>query len=141
MKFISLFFLGAVLGAPPAYAGSVCVKDVCVHVEVVSKTEDMQRGLQGRDGLLDHEGMLFIFNTDDLQKFWMKDMKFAIDMIWMDRQGTIVTIVPSCPPCVQEPCKIYAPSKQARYVLEVPSGFALNYQLKQGDIFRFRGIN
>ena len=120
---------------------SVCAKDVCVTVEVVSQWEDMKRGLQGKEGLEDNHGMFFIFNTDDFHRFWMKDMKFTIDMIWIDHQHHIVTITPSCEPCVQEPCGVYAPSEKSRYVLEVSAGFALKHQLKKGDTLEFRGIN
>ncbi|MBI3601957.1 MAG: DUF192 domain-containing protein [Candidatus Omnitrophica bacterium] len=114
-------------------SSSVCIKDTCVDVEVVTAMEDLQRGLQGRDSLSDNHGMLFVFSDDDYHRFWMKDMKFAIDMIWIDHQHHMVTIAPSCPPCTQEPCAVYTPSQKARYVLEVPTGFALKHHWKEGD--------
>ncbi len=117
-------------------AATVCAKDTCVDVEVVTTMEDMQRGLQGRDSLADHHGMLFVFTSDDYQRFWMKDMKFAIDMIWIDYQHHMVAIAPSRPPCTQEPCTVYVSSQKARYVLEVPAGFALKHHWKEGDILQ-----
>lgn len=136
-----LIILTIVLSAVPSWASSVCIKDTCVQVDVVSTPEDLQKGLQGREGLKENQGMLFLFEHDGLQRFWMKDMKFSIDMIWIDAQKRIVTIAPSRPPCAQEPCAVYSPLNPARYVLEVPSGFALKHQLKTGDIFEFKGIN
>ena len=121
----------------PRRTSSVCVKDVCITVEVVSKLKDMQRGLQGRDNLADHHGMLFVFDTDDFHNFWMKDMTFAIDMIWIDNQYHIAAIAPSRPPCIQDPCQVYTPSQKTRYVLEVPEGFAFQHQLKTGDVLKF----
>ncbi len=121
-------------------SASVCVKDVCVSVEVVSQPEAMQRGLQGRDSLADNHGMLFVFKDDDFQRFWMKDMKFAIDIVWIDDQHRIVTIAASRPPCESGPCEVYSPSKKARYVLEVPSGFMRKNKLKEGNVFEFKGI-
>src|SRR5947208_11440214 len=52
------------------------------------------RGLQGKEGLKKNEGMLFIFEQDGLHRFWMKDMKFPIDIIWIDHRGAIITIAP-----------------------------------------------
>jgi uncharacterized membrane protein (UPF0127 family) len=134
-----LFFLMAL--PVPLWASSVCLKDVCVNVDVVSTPQDLQKGLQGKAGLAENQGMLFVFDEDTFEHFWMKDMKFAIDMIWIDSQKRIVTIEPSRPPCLSEPCEIYSPSNPARYVLEVSSGFALKHQLKPGDVFEFKDIN
>ena len=118
-------------------ASSVCAKDVCVSVEVVSELLDMQKGLQGREGLKENQGMLFVFDTDDFHNFWMKDMKFAIDIIWVNNQYRIAAIAPSREPCAQDPCEVYASSQKARYVLEVPAGFVLKHQLRQGDVLKF----
>lgn len=123
-----------------AHAAWVCKKDVCVQVEVVSKDEDLRRGLQGRDVLADRQGMLFVFKSDGFYRFWMKDMKFPLDMIWIDRQHHIVTIAPSRLPCDQDPCPVYEPSTKARYCLEVPDGFALKNQLQTGDLLEFKDI-
>ena len=141
MRRAVLFFLAILGGIMPAQGSSVCVREACVHVELARTLEELQRGLQGKEGLAENEGMLFIFDSDDFQRFWMKDMKFSIDMIWLDNQKHIVTMAPSRLACVQEPCTIYSPSEKARYVLEVPAGFALKHQLKQGDVFEFKGIH
>jgi uncharacterized membrane protein (UPF0127 family) len=135
-----LFMSAAFSFAASVPLSLVCIKNACVHVDVVSKPEDMQRGLQGREGLKETQGMLFIFKDDDIHRFWMKDMKFSIDIIWMNNQLQIVTIVPSCPACTAEPCAIYSPSAKSRFVLEVPAGFSAKHQLKQGDIFAFKGM-
>jgi len=119
-------------------SSSVCVKNVCVDVEVVSTFEDMQRGLQGRESLGDNHGMLFVFKNDDILQFWMKDMKIAIDMIWLDSSDHIVYMAPSVKPCVENPCEVYAPAVKARYVLEIPSGYALKHGFNIGDRFEFK---
>ena len=54
----------------------VCHLDNCVAVEVVSKPEDMQRGLMYRKGLEQDTGMFFVFNYDDRHRFWMKKYEF-----------------------------------------------------------------
>ncbi|MBF0489452.1 MAG: DUF192 domain-containing protein [Candidatus Omnitrophica bacterium] len=141
-----LFWIPAFAGmifltSPLAYAASACVKDVCVKVEVVRSSEDMRRGLQGREGLADHQGMLFVFESEDIQRFWMKDMKFAIDMLWIDASNRIVSIASSVAPCQKDPCEVYASSQKALYVLEIPAGFSLKNNLRMGDVFQFKDIN
>ncbi len=123
------------------WAAAVCLKNDCVQVEVVTEEKDMRRGLQGREGLADKRGMLFVFRNDAILSFWMKDMKFAIDMVWIDSSRRIVTIAPSRPPCVKEPCEVYASKTNARYVLELPSGYALKHHFQEGDGLLFKDIN
>ena len=136
--FVFLFFI---FSGHFAQAANVCVKEFCVDAQVVSSIEDMQRGLQGRDGLLENQGMLFDFKEASEHHFWMKDMKFAIDMILLDAQGKIIFIAPSKKPCQSDPCEIYGPSEKSSYVLEVVSGFAATHQLKEGDTLLISGIN
>lgn len=131
-----LFILMVSFFAGNAQASSVCMKNTCVQVEVVTTPVDMMRGLQGRDRLEDDHGMLFVFEKEDLYRFWMKDMKFSIDIIWLDHQGKIITITPSRPACMKESCDVYVPSGKAMYVLEVQSGYALKHHFKTGDFLQ-----
>jgi uncharacterized protein len=135
-----LIFLFTLLG--PAWAETLpqvkaCVKGQCVQADVVITTQEMRKGLQGRDSLAEGQGMIFIFEEDALHRFWMKSMKFPIDIIWMDHAKRIVTIVNSAQPCLQDPCEVYKPLHNSRYVLEVSAGFAAKHQIKEGDVFEF----
>ena len=76
--------------------------------------------------------MLFVFDHDDRYRFWMKDMKFPIDIIWLDRRDRIVTIHENVSPCPADPCPVYTPPANARYVLEVSAGFSRAHDLKPG---------
>ena len=127
--------------ASHAQGALVCKDKICVAVEVVSSLEDMKRGLQGREGLKPNHGMLFNFDYEDYQRFWMKDMKFSIDIIWIDSQKKIVTIAPSKAACTQDPCEVYSSTLKAKYVLEVPAGFTKKHKFRQGDQLVFQGIN
>jgi uncharacterized membrane protein (UPF0127 family) len=111
----------------------VCFKDQCFAVETVDTAESRTRGLQDRTSLPADEGMLFVFPTEDIFNFWMKDTSIALDMIWINEGHTIVDIKTDVPPCTQEPCPIYVPSGKARYVLEVNANFAKTHELKVGD--------
>lgn len=91
-----------------------------------------ERGLGGREALADNEGMLFVFPTDDAYAFWMKDMKFSIDILWLDASGTVVHIEPNVSPDSYP--RTYKPSRPARYVLEVNAGFVEQHHVQVGNV-------
>ena len=122
----------AVHCAQPKAPARVCGADVCVNAEIVSTKADLERGLQGRAGLAKDHGMLFVFANDSRYRFWMKDMKFSLDILWLDSKGGIVAVGENLPPCAADPCAVYAPSQEARYVLEVEAGFSRAHGLKPG---------
>jgi uncharacterized protein len=101
----------------------------------LSTTPDAQsKGLAIRDSLNENEGMLFIFETPQKYSFWMKDMKFPIDIIWINQDGEIVHLEKSLPPCVfLLPCPSYAPKDDSLYVLEVVSNFTNKFNINVGD--------
>ena len=63
-----------------------------IKVELAITPEARARGLSGRQGLTQDEGMLFVFDTPGKYPFWMKDMNFAIDMIWISEDSKVVYI-------------------------------------------------
>jgi uncharacterized membrane protein (UPF0127 family) len=111
--------------------------DLVVNVEVAQSAADQQRGLMDREGLSDGSGMLFIFDSEDRHNFWMKNVNFPIDIIWIDSNFRIVDITMGAVPCMAEPCTLYSPSLPARYVLEVPSGFAGENGVELGGVVGF----
>ena len=110
----------------------VCGADVCVAVDAVSQQADLQRGLQGRKELKENQGMFFVFSKDDQYRFWMKDMTFPLDILWLNSKGDIVFVQENAPPCAGDPCAVYAPPQEARYVLEVNAGFSRAHGLRPG---------
>ena len=118
----------------------VCHQDNCVTVEVVSKQADLERGLMFRTSLGADKGMLFVFNTDDIQQFWMKNMHFDLDMLWISADDHIIYIGQHIPACTKDPCPVYSPNKPARYVLEINSGYTSSHSWKVGDKLNFKGI-
>jgi len=140
-------FLSSIIGvlsfcgtSDAAILPQVCHGDNCVSVEVVSKDADMERGLMYRTGLGPDKGMLFVFSTDDIQRFWMKNMHFNLDMLWIDHDGNIVYIGKNVPACTIDPCAVYVPDKPARYVLEVNSGYTSTHHWNLGDKLDLKGI-
>lgn len=116
---------------------SIVVSDIRIPVEVANTNEDRERGLSGRDSLDANEGMLFVFDTKGVDPvFWMKDMKFPLDLIWI-RNGKISQIdrsIPAPQPDQQNSdLKLYSSKVPTDYVLEVNAGFAQKYNMKVGD--------
>jgi len=90
-----------------------------------------ERGLSSYTGLGPEEGMLFVFPQDGAYSFWMKDMLFPIDILWIDADGHIVHIERSVSP-KSYPAS-FTPDSPARYVLEVPAGFSEEHGLTAGE--------
>jgi uncharacterized membrane protein (UPF0127 family) len=90
-----------------------------------------ERGLSGRDSLPPNTGMLFVFKEPAAYQFWMKDMKFPIDIIWFAADQTITYIKQNATPDSYP--TIFEPPYLSLYVLEVPAGFAEAHGLNIGD--------
>lgn len=114
--------------------GKVTIGKQNFAVEVVKKPKDQQIGLTKYESLKDDQGMLFAFETSDTYGFWMKNMKFPIDIIFINND-TIVSVFDSVPiqpnNAVNPP--IYHPEGPSNTVLEIKAGLAKKYGIKKGD--------
>jgi len=115
----------------------VCYDDRCFNVELAITSEEQERGLMEREKLSSDSGMLFIYQSEGDHSFWMKNTKIPLDMIWIDKDLKVVSIV-TAEPCLADPCPIYDPQKQAKYVLELNASTAKNINLKEGDEVTFK---
>lgn len=119
---------------------SITSGSLSVDAEVAAKASDRKKGLAKRDSMPITRGMLFVFDKSDKWAIWMKDMRFAIDIIWIGENKKIVAIANSATP---EPGKkdneltIYKPDVEAKYVLEVNAGLAELNNLKVGEAVNF----
>ena len=111
----------------------ICFADGCIYIEIVQTPEERRKGLQARKYLSKGNGMLFIFSESKKYSFWMKDTFIPLDIIWIDRNKRIVTVMSDVLPCEIEQCEVYAPDNDALYVLEVNAGVAIELGLKGGD--------
>lgn len=85
----------------------------------ISKSQQ-ELGLANKATISDSEGMLFVFkNPSTKHCIWMKDMKFAIDVLWFDKEKTFVDSVENVQPDSYP--KTFCPSRPATYILEVKS--------------------
>ena len=90
-----------------------------------------------RSGLKKDWGMLFVFDKRKTHRFWMKDMQFALDIIWLDNYR-IVHILRNVQPAISgEKPTILEPPEAANFVLEIDAGRASVLKLKQGDLLKY----
>ncbi len=95
-----------------------------------------QRGLSGRSELDENTGMLFLFDSAKSQNcFWMKDMNFAIDMIWLDSDKNVVSVEQNVTP--ETFPSSFCPEVPALYGLEVNSGIADELKISNGVKLNF----
>lgn len=99
--------------------------------EVMRSDAKRQQGLSGREALGESEGMLFIFEHEEAQSFWNKDMKFPIDVLWL-AQGAVVGMSPLPAYDGTTPVIITSPTP-IDVVLEVPGGFAQKHNIVVGN--------
>lgn len=109
----------------------ITIGNTDIYAEVMKTPEEWQKGLSGRESLKENHGMLFIFKKDDRYGIWMKDMHFAIDIIWINAKKEIVHIAHSVPPDSYP--KIFKSPVPARYILEVPAGYNKKNGIEIGD--------
>ncbi len=110
----------------------VIINEVVINVEIADESRERQQGLMFRESLSKDTGMLFIFEREGTYSFWMKNMKFSIDIIWINSDWRVVHVEQNLAPCF-EVCPIYVSENTAMYVLEVNSGFANEHFIKEGS--------
>ena len=126
--------------APDQTVSSVRIAATEIAVEIATSSAAVQKGLSGRSSLGENRGMLFIFGRPDVYHFWMPDMRFPIDIIWIDN-GQVVDADENVSPKF-DPLRpiFYTPGHPVRYVLEVNAGFMKRKNIRIGDPVTFYRI-
>ena len=137
---VSLFFwLKYGKLSEPLRVGQIKIDNQVINVEIADTMFSRERGLSGRDGLALDQGMLFVFPMASRTGFWMKDMKFPLDLVWIegDRVVGVSSQVYPEPGVSMWNLKIYYPPQAVSTVLEVPAGVATLYGWKEGSVVTF----
>ena len=108
-----------------------------IDVELACTPEEQQRGLMFRKELSEGQGMLFVFPSETIQSFWMKNTFIPLDMIHLDKTGKIVGVIENAKPHDESSHAVGVPAK---YVLEVNAFFAKKYFLKAGMTADILGV-
>ena len=107
------------------------IGDATLKVEVADTNALQHKGLSGRKQLGENNGMLFLFEKPGRYGFWMKEMKFAIDIIWIDTNKSVTEITTNVDPKTFP--KIFYPKEVVQYVIETQAGWAKVHEIQLGD--------
>lgn len=122
---------------------TVTIKDQQFKPVVAKTDKEKEIGLSEKSSISKDSGMLFVFDKADFYSFWMKNMKFPIDIIFI-KKDRIVTIHSNLKPPVadtkDEDILIYKPEEPADKILEIQAGLSDLYGFKKGDIVKIEGL-
>ncbi|MEK7164384.1 MAG: DUF192 domain-containing protein [Patescibacteria group bacterium] len=107
-----------------------------VIVEIVESFRAQERGLSGRPSLAPDSGMLFVYKDKAIRHFWMPDMNFALDALWI-ADGTVVGWQEGIQPLTNGSITRFQSNAPVDMVLEVNSGWISHNGIKIGDLLTF----
>lgn len=106
-----------------------------IVVEFARTSAEQARGLGGRNAIDADHGMLFVFNDPTIPGFWMKDMRFPIDIVWV-RENRIIGVVENADPQIgatESELKVYTPPSSVDSVIELHAGAFAASHAQVGD--------
>lgn len=104
-----------------------------VFVEVAATELEQAKGLMNRTYLPHDQGMLFVFQGNEVRYFWMKSTLIPLDMIFVSSDRKIMYIRDNVQPCYTESCPAYDSMYPVKYVIEVNGGFCRENQIYEGQ--------
>lgn len=118
--------------------GIIKIDDVTLQVQIADTRPLQTRGLMFQEKLPYNQGMLFVFEDEGVRSMWMLNMQFALDLIWLDADGKVVHIEKDAEPCKSAletmACTFKnGNNEQAKYVLEVTSGFVDKFNITENS--------
>lgn len=112
----------------PIYFGHVQLR-----ASVADTDEQRQKGLSDTASLPIGIVKLFVFNEPVVAPFWMKDMNYSIDILWLDADKKIIYVAPDLAPETYPTS--FGPTTPSRYVIETPAGMAAREGMNVGSSF------
>ena len=110
----------------------VQIADQTFSVQVARTEVEKQIGLSETEVLGENDGMLFVFDKPDFYSFWMKNMKFPIDIIYIKGDKITTIIKNASPSSAPESLVIYQPKEESDKVFEINAGLSDKLNLKEG---------
>lgn len=107
-----------------------------IEVEIAEKQAAREIGLSGKGELCSECGMLFVFEKANVYPFWMKEMKFNLDIIWIS--GDRIVKIAENVPYRKGMGEVVDPKVLADKVLEINAGKSKEWELKEGDEIIFK---
>jgi uncharacterized protein len=114
--------------------GTIKIDNMTLKVQIAESDAQKTRGLMFQNELPYDQGMIFVFNQEQVVPIWMQNMQFPLDIIWFDSNGNVIHIATNVPPCKSAletvSCLVdNGGGKNAKYVLEVTSGFVDKFNI------------
>ncbi len=106
-----------------------------IAAQLAVTNAELQKGLGGRPCIPANQGMLFVFAQQGLYPFWMKDMSFSIDIVWINTQHVVVAVRRDLSPATYP--QTYVSGEPARYVLELQANRARSLCIVKGTTIAF----
>ncbi len=103
------------------------------RVELAISDSERRQGLMDREQLPPGTGMLFIYERPQPVRFWNKDVRFPIDILYFDENSTLLRTDTHVPPCPHGDCPLYRTEEPVKYVLELPAGTTDRLGLHPGE--------
>ena len=118
-----------------ANSQQACIENkACFDIEIVDSDEELVLGLSNRNQIPESQGMLFVLSEESAPRFWMKSMRFPIDIIWINSEMRVSGIVRDFQPCEPDGvCPVVYPDEEISYVFEINSGLSDAYGFEEGD--------
>lgn len=117
---------------PDGYDGLITTSSISIPVTIADTQSEQEQGLSDTLSLAPNTGKLFVFNTPGRYGFWMKDMHYGLDLIWIDKDFKVVGIDKGVTPETYP--KIFYPPQEVGYVLEVNSGFSTIHDISLNQL-------
>lgn len=105
-----------------------------IDVELAENNDERAQGMMYRKSMDDTRGMLFIFQNEEAQEFWMKNTIIPLDIMYVNSKNEIVRIYKNTTPLSEKPLPSEKPTL---FVVEVRGGFTDKYGIKEGDLIKF----
>jgi len=105
-----------------------------ITIELATTSDARERGLSGRTELAPTAGLLFVFDDVDFHGFWMKDMNFPIDIIWLNDDLSVASITPRIATSTYP--TVFYPPQPVKYVLETAAGRAQTEGIATGSALK-----
>lgn len=137
---IAAVIASALLFSPPPTTSTeaiIALNGITLTVELADTPQKHEKGLMFRERLADDRGMLFVFELEGPYSFWMKNVRFPLDIIWFDENRKAVFIARNLQPCETSIWPSYTPDRNAKYVLEVNGGLVDRYRISLNSTLVF----
>ena len=131
------FFAIFVFATISNHTKNIYFKNTIIRAEIADTALKIEKGLMFRKNIANNSGMLFVFKEEGRYAFWMKNMRFPLDIIWISKDRKVIGIAQDNVPCKGN-CLIKKPLEKAKYVLEVNSGFVRKHGINLGDEVFFK---